>query len=127
MFPLSELRAVTLVSAIWGFAQIQSLRAEVNDTFFIKLNSDEITAQTALALQKFQYKDSFIKAAIKSEYFLRSLVRPSSLNRGLEYLHLQPEHGLCSELLLSHATRLPLLPRAEHRCGAPTAESVAPA
>ena len=51
---------------------IVSVKKDVNETYFVKFDSDEVTQQSALWLRNFEYKGEKIKCAIKSEYFLRS-------------------------------------------------------
>merc|ERR1719311_364509 len=54
-----------------GAEEIQKVVKEVNDTWFVQFESEEKTQDTALWLRSQKFKDAPIKAAIKSEHFLR--------------------------------------------------------
>jgi hypothetical protein len=62
----------TILTGSPGEAEIVSIRAEVNDTWFVEFVSEEMTQETALWLRSKQHNGSPIKVAIKSEHFLRS-------------------------------------------------------
>lgn len=53
-------------------AKLVSVKAEVNNTWFVKFNLDEGTQEVVLWLRSQKFKGQPINASIKSEHFLRS-------------------------------------------------------
>merc|ERR1719498_45349 len=53
-------------------AKLVNVKAEVNNTWFVKFNLDEGTQEVVIWLRSQKFKGQSVNASIKSEHFLRS-------------------------------------------------------